>query len=148
MSIGLPYFSADAASASHSAADTAVPGVEDHRHLRFRENFVKRIDGSVVCLELLDRWVQLESANTTCGDQATRLVRQLSGPRVGSTLANAMILVAVFRRDFRHAIVRQLFAALNRSSTENTRAGRLAFAVMCSAIPASLGSSLPTLKYL
>src|SRR3954447_11227699 len=79
---GIAVFQTDAASASHSAANTAVPSVEDHRQLRVRENLVERVDRSVVCLELLDGWVQLESANTTCGDQAARLVDSC-GPSCG-----------------------------------------------------------------
>jgi hypothetical protein len=66
-----------------------VSRVNDDRQLRFRDDFVKRIHASIVCVKLLQWRVKFESTYTQSVNRCT-LPNSLA-PRVGSTLANAIM---------------------------------------------------------
>ncbi len=66
--MGLPYFRR-IPPRRHSGSNPAVAGMKDHGKLGRGHDFVKRVDGTVVRMKLLERRVQLEAANSTRIDQ-------------------------------------------------------------------------------
>src|SRR5678815_461945 len=62
----------NAPAAGHSCSDSTVSGVNDDGQLCLRDDFVKRVNTSIVCMKLLQRWVKFESAHTQF-DQPPRL---------------------------------------------------------------------------
>jgi hypothetical protein len=64
---------ADTAAAPHAGADPAVPGVEEHRQLRFREHLIQGIRDAIVREELHDGRVQFQPSDLPGRYETARL---------------------------------------------------------------------------
>jgi hypothetical protein len=97
--------------------------VEQHRQPRLLEHLVERVGQSVVGEELLQRRMELQSADVPAGDQAARLAYRLVAPvRVQADEGERHI--GVFGREVEDRVVPDHRPPAQPSSTVNTTQAR------------------------
>ena len=104
---GVTVLEPNAAASWHAGADAAVPGVEQHRQPRFREDFVERIRHAIVGEKLLQRRMKLQAANAARRDQPPRLANRVGASR-GIEADERHGDIGVVRRELDDGVVRDL----------------------------------------
>ncbi len=116
----ITVFQPHAAAARHSGANARMPGVKYHRKFRFSNHFIEWIHGFVVGVKLLQRRMELESANAALCAISRRASFTASGPRIGSTLAKAITISLFSAAKSTTSSFETCGRPVSRSSTEKT----------------------------